>query len=388
MILSVLAMIQAVATPASATAQASDTRTIVVVGRRLGDTERALAACIARHCPPKEDIDASLAHAENQFLAGDYAESRRTLRAARGRNAKYAKELPVEVSDLLRANARLAGLNGAATAARINTIDTLDALKSGLPADDSRVLIQRLSVGDVFAKQARFKAAENIYNSVARQARAAGIPRVEGHALLRNAVLFAAMAGVDPSYRDSARKAIARIRATTDPAQAGFRDAAATLEARSERGLWDEKARETARAEMAALPLAARATTAVLVHAPAIDLGERANGAQTVMTMQGDSAPQWIDVAFWVSPDGSVRDIDVVRQSANAGGGWIGKVKASLADRVYRPLAMDKSDPGLRRIERYSLVYNVLTVLGSRIPSRTPAPHIEVTDLTVDTPAG
>ncbi|KQM63698.1 hypothetical protein ASE75_11405 [Sphingomonas sp. Leaf17] len=388
MILSVIAMLQAVAAPAPQAASVPEDKTIVVVGRRLSDTERALAACIARKCPPREDIDASLAHAENQFLTGDYAESRRTLLAARRRNAKYAKDLPVDVSDLLRANARLAGLNGAATAARINTIDTLDALKSGLPADDPRVLMQRLSVGDAFAKQARFEAAEDIYNRVARQARAAGLPQVEGHALLRNAVLFTAIAGVNPAFRDRARKAIARVQATTDPAQAGFRDAAVTLSSRAASGVSDEKAQAAARADMATVAPAARATTAVLIHAPPIDLGERGASAQTVMAMQGDDAPQWVDVAFWVAPDGSVRDIDIVRQSANAGGGWIGKVKESLAGRVYRPLALAASDPGLRRIERYSLVYDVLAVLGSRIPSRESVPHIEITDLTVDTAAG
>ncbi len=388
MILSAIAMLQAVAAPAPPAASVPEDKTIVVVGRRLSDTERALAACIARQCPPREDIDTSLAHAENQFLAGDYAESRRTLLAARRRNAKYAKTLPVEVSDLLRANGRLAGLNGAATAARINTIDTLDALKSGLPADDPRVLMQRLSVGDAFAKQARFEAAEDIYDKVARQARSARLPLVEGHALLRNAVLYTAIASVNPAYADKARKAIARIQATTDPAQAGFRDAAATLSSRAASGVSDEKAQATARATVAGIPPAARATTAVLVHAPPIDLGERVPDPQTVVALQGDATPQWIDVAFWVAPDGSVRDIDIVRQSANAGGGWIGKVKDSLTGRVYRPLASAASDPGLRRIERYSLVYDVLTVLGSRIPSRSPVPHIEITDLTVDTSAG
>jgi hypothetical protein len=47
-----------------------DQQTIIVTGRSLTDTERALRDCLARKCPPNEDIDASLAHAENLFVAG------------------------------------------------------------------------------------------------------------------------------------------------------------------------------------------------------------------------------------------------------------------------------------------------------------------------------
>ena len=114
-------------------------KTIVVVGRRVEDSARALAACIARQCPPKEEIDASLAHAEDQFLAGDYPEAQRTLAKARGRNMRYKRELPVEVGDLLRASGRMLAVNGQRDAARITAIDSLDALKSGLPSTDRRI---------------------------------------------------------------------------------------------------------------------------------------------------------------------------------------------------------------------------------------------------------
>ena len=49
-----------------------DNAAIVVTGTPLAESAKRLKDCIARHCPPKEDIDASLAHAENQFIAGDY----------------------------------------------------------------------------------------------------------------------------------------------------------------------------------------------------------------------------------------------------------------------------------------------------------------------------
>src|SRR4051794_22444833 len=83
-----------------------DARTIVVTGRR--DSEAALKACLERHCPPKEDIDATLAYAEQLFEAGDYAGARTVLKRSLGRNAGEARRYPVEVSDLYRANGLVA----------------------------------------------------------------------------------------------------------------------------------------------------------------------------------------------------------------------------------------------------------------------------------------
>jgi hypothetical protein len=57
-------------------------QTIVVTGTSLAQTERNLRECLARRCPPDEDIAATLAHAENQFVAGDYAAARRTTKAS------------------------------------------------------------------------------------------------------------------------------------------------------------------------------------------------------------------------------------------------------------------------------------------------------------------
>ena len=111
------------------------------------------------------------------------------------------------------------------------------------------------------------------------------------------------------------------------------------------------------------------------------------SGSTTVF-VGGEDKPQWIDVAFWIAPDGTVRDIDVARQSENAKGQWIERVKKSLGGRLYRPLALAANDAGLRRIERYSLFYNLLDIPGTRIAGRSPIPNIEVTDLTIDTPAG
>lgn len=378
-------LLQAAAAAATPAQAPDDDKTVVVVGQRLTSTERALAECIARNCPPKEEIDASLAHAENQFLAGDYVESRRTLLKARRRNQKYAKDLPIDVADLIRANGRLASLNGQSNSARINSIDSLDVLKSGLGKSDPRVLMQRLLVGDNFAKERRIYAAVEVYGKVAKQAADAGLKEVEGLALLRTAVLYGALASVEPAYDYQARKAIRRIQDTTDADLALFREAVVTLERRLKAG---SKAHDVEKTELAKTPSAQRTDEAVLVYAPPITLPEHSKSGSGVVVMTGDPEPQWIDVAFMVRPDGTVQDIDVVRQSDNVRGRWIEAVEAALTKRLYRPLAMASDKPGLRRIERYSLIYDVASAATSRIRVRSGVPRIEATDLTVDKPSG
>ena len=371
--------------PTTAAPATSEEKTIVVVAKRLQDTEGALAACIARQCPPKEEIDASLAHAENQFLAGDYQAAQATLWKARGRNMRYRKELPVDVADLLRAGSRVAAANGLVDVSRITAIDSLDALKSGLPATDYRIFSQRLAVGDSFFKSGRIVAARDVYNKVAGQAHDAGQPRMEGYALFRLAGLMTAAAMVDPVYRNSANEALQRIDQTTAPELAPFRDAAQQLRCRLTGTARDDKRLACARALSGG-----KASRAELVYAPTIDLQGRPDVKATTSNVvnQGDAKPQWADIAFWVAPDGSVRDIDTVRTSPNAKGDWLDKVVDALGKRVYRSLDLPPSDPGLRRIERYSLVYNVVPMKNTRSRGRSPTPRLEVLDLTVDPSQG
>ena len=82
------------ATPAPAFAQNTQPQTqsggqeVTVTGRRLQDYRDRLRACIARGCPPNEDVDASLALAEVEFESGAYQEARRTILQSLDRNRR------------------------------------------------------------------------------------------------------------------------------------------------------------------------------------------------------------------------------------------------------------------------------------------------------------
>lgn len=115
-----LAALFLVATAQAVAAPAAPSRDVVVKARPLATYKSDPDACIARHCPPKNEIAASLAYAQARLLAGDYAGSRSTLLKVRRRNARFAADLPVDVSDLHHATARVADLNGRPAGNRSN----------------------------------------------------------------------------------------------------------------------------------------------------------------------------------------------------------------------------------------------------------------------------
>src|SRR5690349_9255873 len=80
---------------------------VTVTGRRIRDFRARLQACIARHCPPNEDVDASLALAEVEFESGAYEDARRTILQSLGRNRQHARTFPEPVADLYRSRARV-----------------------------------------------------------------------------------------------------------------------------------------------------------------------------------------------------------------------------------------------------------------------------------------
>ncbi|ATY32322.1 hypothetical protein [Sphingomonas psychrotolerans] len=378
------ALLALAAFPACAQGDGPSDQTIVVTGTPLSKTEADLKDCLARKCPPREDIDASLAHAENQFVAGYYTEARQTLAAARGRNARYAATLPVEVADLTRAYGRLSEHHGYQNVGRILQIDALDALKAGLEKGDSRVLMQRLMVGDQFGKQGRFRAAIDVYTKVAKQAREAGQPAVMGFAMLREAVLYGAASYSNPAYREGTEQRIKAIEQTTEPELAEFRFAARLLRARllSERG--DKQALDTALTAFKGQEL----DRPVLVFAPPLRL-DRVSGHEDGRIQAPKNinrTPEWIDVRYRIAADGTVNDVETVRESPHFEGRWPKKVHENLALRRYAPFKLAGGADGMTRIERFTMVYDVYDPTGSRLRQRAASGRIRSLDLTDDAP--
>lgn len=364
---------------------------IVVTGIRLEVSAAALRDCIARRCPPDQDIAATLAHAENLFVAGDYKEARKTSLGGIKRNKRYSRTYPVEVAGLLRANSRIGAHLGEGDSFRIGALDVVSALKSGLPHDDPRVLSARLEVGDSFARSGRIDGALNIYRDVASRAHDLNLPAVEGFARLRTAILYRTLAAANPAiFRGEARRAIAALVDSPDPRLASFALAAKLVGAQMAAGEGDSAAIDRIVAEYR--KAAGGTAIPVLLYSPGINQRDVPNAA-----LRGGSVlnripmqnvdDQWVDVSFWITPDGKVTDAGVLRRSAGLSGDWVNPIIVAVAGRRYAPLVTGPNELGLFRVERFTYTARWENGTGTHLRVREPTPHIETLDLSRDPPA-
>jgi hypothetical protein len=357
-------------------AEPQDNSAIVVTGTPLADSAKRLKDCLARHCPPNEDIDASLAYAENQFIAGDYQAGRETLAASHNRNRRFASTYPTEVADLSRAYGRLTNLSGYPEQGRLLQIDSLAALKAGLTSDDARVLAQRLETGDEYVKQGRVDAGEEVYRQVEKQARKAGQYNILSAAMLRPAMVYLALSKINAGYEGDARARIRRVEETREPELKEARAAAKILSARLAGQGNDMAAFEKAVSGLDN----ERTDRAVLLYSPAMDTEVPAG----YRTGNYNAAPQWMDVRYRVDLDGRVQDVEVLRTSENAEGYWKNIALSSIARRRYMPLDLAGKANGLVRVERFSFVRDATDRTGSRMAERTNAGRISSMDITIE----
>ena len=404
-----LLLASALAVPAFAAPDDKVGSAVVVTGLRLSESERALKECVARKCPVDEDVAATLRHAENLFVAGRYQQARNTLYAGRDRTRRFAKTYPVQVSTVTRAIATVSAHLGEPEAYQLSTIDTLDVLKAGLPRDDARVLEARVEVASMFARLGRIEAAEQTFRAVAARARELDLVRIQGFAELRMAVLYEQLAEGDPGiYEKAARDAVAGIVNNPDPRYAVFVKAARVLEARKLARKGDAKAFDAVLADVRSI---GATDLPVLVYAPPIEqLREAIHGAYQAISNSGPEQrdrftagagvpsqteysrlplqlfdDQWVDVGFYVTPDGRTADIGILRTSPKLETeSWVKPVFKSIALRRYLPLKRDANDPGILRVERYTLTSLMEERIGTRIRQRSPEPRLEVLDLSVD----
>lgn len=380
------------ATAALVLAMPAMAQDLVVTGRSLKDTGAALEECIKRQCPPDEDIAATLAHAENQFVSGDYDGARRTLRASMGRNKRFGKEYPMPVSDLLRANSRVAEHMGEGRDFQLSTLDMRNVLRDAYGEEDFRVLVAQVEVGDSRAKLGYPDEAERIYRDVEKRAIASKQYRVASFARLRLALIARVKLEDDPT--DYNRKVyIGRLdQLINDPLPGGeeFVMAARVLRAREDRRTGSAASTDALVAEFAARGGTDRPT---LLYAESIaDIDPTADSPAG--TQQGRAAwttwstnryGQWVDIGFWIDANGHVTDVEVLRHSGDTD--WAKPVMRSISKRVYAPLRKDgDATPGFYMVERYTLTarVNLGGATGTHLRTRESRPRVEMIDLTPD----
>ena len=352
---------------------------IVVTGVRIQDFRDALARCLARRCPPNEDADATLALAEALFLNGGYHEGRDTVQASLRRNREQAGAYPEPVSDLYRAHARLSRHLGQDGDARRSTYGILGALREGIPQEDYRHFTARLELSEMLMASGNLNSARRELTQLARTARAAGREDVATVAELR--ILWFELVA-DP--QGSARQRLIAMSRLSGSADRMRMTGAKLLLARLYRNEGQAGRADALIAEIGRA--AAGGTRRRLLHAPAFQLqvqdpnavgnsmGESLNAANVLSRMSDNFEDKWIDVGFWVMPDGRVSGLEIMRQSHRPD--WADPLLASIRGRTY-----STGPEATYRLERYSYTAPYERVTGTNIPRRSRGARVEYLDL-------
>jgi hypothetical protein len=353
----------------SAASQPNQPPAIVVTGERISDLRARLRACIARKCPPNEDVDATLALAEGEFLNGEYARAEQDIAASIARNRQHRRAYPEPVADLYRAQARVQSHRGRDDLAAHSAHDILRTLRAGLPEEDHRHFTARLEIVQAELKRGSRHGVLRELRELKEAASRAGRDDVARRASMQELQFRYELA---PSGEPARR--LAELAASEDPRQAYEAVAARFFLARVYRSRGEI---DRADAMLARLPRG-EASTRTLLYAPRIRL-VRAEAEPTLLAgMDVDNFEDtWIDVGFWIQPSGRVDDVEILRRGANAA--WADPVLDSIRGRIYSASA--DGAPSYR-LERFTYTASVGRRTGSRLMMRTGTPRIEYLDLT------
>jgi hypothetical protein len=367
--------------PASVTPHDPDGQTIVVVGNRIQMYRDRLAACLARNCPADEDIDATTALAEALFIVGQYRDARTTLRASISRNHDQALRYPEPVSDLYRANARVARHLGFDVDAQRSTREILRSLRTGIAVEDHRHFTARLEIAESLLAFGHYRQSRHELDDLAKAARRAGREDIATVAELR--ALW--VDHLEFPSGDAVRDLLEWAQSPDPRRSIGAK--MLLIRIYSERG-------DSQRANALMVELGHNHRRRQLLYSPPYELliregkdGRNPNGSirsldTTLGRIAGNVEDQWIDVGFWIQPDGRVSDMQIVRSDGSQG--WAGPLLKSINGRRY---STTDGDEPTYRLERYTYTSGYEDRTGSRTRQRSPRARVEYFDLMSGAPA-
>ncbi len=344
-----------------------------------------------------------MALTEVLFLDGRYEEARATVRASLARNRHQAARYPEPVADLHRVVGRMSGALGFDRMALQSTHRILNALHAGLPQEDHRHFTARLEIAEAQLAQGRLLGARRTLADLEQHARAAGREDVAVMAELRRKWYDY----IAYPYGD-VRSQIVRMSRLTDPSERIRAAGAKVLLAR----IYQLEGNEAAASALLAELGRGNSSRRRVIYAPPYQLTRQEVpqmfevGATTMMTSDGvtgsptfghnqrflgdnpslntgnslmrlpeNMRSMWIDIGFWVMPDGSVAGLELLRQGADPG--WADPLLESVRGRRYSTA----SEPTYR-VERYSYTSRLEAATGSRGTAHSPRARAEYFDLT------
>lgn len=374
------------AIPAVAQQSGSGNQNVTVTGQRIQGYRDRLAACLARHCPVNQDVDATMALAEMLFIDGKYEEARSAVLQALDRNRRQAAHYPEPVADLYRVNGRLARHLGHDGQAARSTDNILRALQAGLPVEDYRHFTARFEIAEMQMMMGNHNRARRELAELTQIARTSGREDVAVMAELRT-IWFDYLV----SQEGDARQRLEAMTSINDPAQRLRQVGATVLLARIYRA-----ENNATRADALLASLAQRASPhRRLLSSPSYQLAvQEVPDIDRVLATAGDITmtqlltnntihrlPQnyrdkWVDVGFWVMPDGHVQGLEIVRHGTGYTR-WSEPLLEAIRGRVY-----SRGPEPTYRLERYTFTAGYTGLSGTRMQQQSPRARLEYLDLT------
>jgi hypothetical protein len=346
-------------------------------------TAKALAECLARKCGTREDAVASIHHAQAQFADGEYPDARKTLLASLARNRGQDNADPRAMSALWHALARVTLHNGDLQEYRRAALRSGSILARADTVTKSEQVRGEVQIADALSMTGDPDGAVRRYRAVGRDARTRGDVELAEMMELRAVYARSTFDG-----RPAARRKLERAAedaALTPRARMAARGLAAQLQDRPGKvqALLDD------------VPVQSADAPLLLLRTPQSVLGKQreavnralANDDWVLFTMLqprgGEARPySWADIGFWVRPDGSVQEAEVLRGSRNLS--WTKDVLRTVQGRRYAPFAAEAGSEGRYKIERVTLTYEHQTPAGSLIRRRSGLPSYRFEELKIE----
>ncbi|MFZ3484608.1 hypothetical protein [Sphingomonas sp. 3-13AW] len=342
---------------------------VLVIGRRA---EQALASCLARNCPPAEEVDASLQASVEQFADGRYADARRTLRKAIDRNRDHAAEMPGPISSLYATLATVAEHEGNTMLWKLAARENVAVLRRHLGKTNIATLREELSLADALIGVGAPGAADSAYRSIQQRATESGHSSIAAGAAFRRAWL----ALLRERYDEADRIADEAV-AMAGPDNRVMVELREILRTRIAIRKGDDGAVDALAARLRQSP---DQQPQLLFAPPVQDINTHAGEFGIRLDPWNDSQIRFADVGYWVRADGRTSEVEVLRTSGL--GQWGPLILKHVGERRYVPLAVEPGHPGVYRIDRFTVRGTLGVPTGSRIVRRMGDLTIHVADLT------
>lgn len=353
---------------------------IVVTGQRLVEEQ---AKCARGECTPLRDAQATIALAEQQFRTGEYVHAKGLLAGAISRNKDKGAEAPRAVAAIYEAMATVSLHEGDQDDYRRAVAGQVKTLRDNLPADDVAVQTAATALGDMWIKLGHYRQAAATFRGIEEQALAEG----QAYPAMMAGMKRVWLAGALGKMRD-ARAMLDALERRPVAQEPGFRTALRVVRLRLAVRAGDEA--EIIR--LAGAISADKDTPPILIWQPPYpgDAIAEANnnawafgGFDVLPVRSSDVASiQWVDVGFWVRPDGHIEEAEILQGSRSPA--WAPAILKQVEGRRYVANAKlgEEDAPGSYRIERVTRKNRYETPLGSNIRRRVSAAGFEVLDLT------